>query len=220
MVREWNRLLVTTSEESLALVEHALTAEPLLCHFGIGMYGPRIGGTDFDRTYEAIAHLARRGAGAEWIELRIDMLNNRSAQPLIKGVPVDVELVALDKALIDGVDAVPRDRAFQREREHLREALDQVAASADWLAQQKVTKTVRRKNASYGYKHRVEEWFAARRAPQYVSNGSFIAAAVGRGLTYRRCDPDSPNVYFNISFGGVKRFSRMVQNMGGPRRIE
>lgn len=82
-------------------------------------------------------------------------------------------------------------------RAALRKEMHQVAAAADWLKRQVILKRVVRGRTSYGYKHDVENWFKARGRHVYVSNGAFIAAAVGLGISF--APAETLNVYFPFS---------------------
>lgn len=98
---------------------------------------------------------------------------------------------------------------FATARIELADALDQIAAAADWIAQQQESIRFNTKHDSYGYKHHVERWFDARGGPHlYVSNGSFIAAAIGLGWETRPGYPGSPNVQLRFAERGVKATAR------------
>lgn len=89
---------------------------------------------------------------------------------------------------------------FERERAELHEHLEEIAACADWIKLQTRIKTFNRSRSSYGYKHNVEYWIDRRGGPHcYVSNGSFIAAAVGLGYETRATQDTVHNVYFQFS---------------------
>jgi hypothetical protein len=74
--------------------------------------------------------------------------------------------------------------------------LDEIAICADWIKQVKPTKTVRSGSYSNGFKDRVEDWCRKKGSSRYISNGSFIAAAVGLGF---RFTITGRNAAFNIS---------------------
>lgn len=57
------------------------------------------------------------------------------------------------------------------------------------------------KLGSYGLKHKVERWAAERGAPQYISNGAAICAAIIAGYSPRR-EPNSPNCGFTLNRAG------------------
>lgn len=67
------------------------------------------------------------------------------------------------------------------------------------------TKTIRKKDSSYGLKHEVERWTkvasgeSGRRV--YISNGAFITAAIAEGYAVEpvRESPNSPNAFFNMA---------------------
>lgn len=70
---------------------------------------------------------------------------------------------------------------------------------SEWLQGCVRRKTVNTSISSYTLKHMVEAWAKkSGRDDYYVSNGSFIAAAIHMGFEYTE-DFDSPNVRFNIS---------------------
>jgi hypothetical protein len=74
--------------------------------------------------------------------------------------------------------------------------LEEIVACADWCHFQKVRQTINHQHSSYGYKHMVENWRGL-----YISNGSFIAAAVGLGfrhVTKGWPDIDLHNPFFNL----------------------
>ncbi len=63
------------------------------------------------------------------------------------------------------------------------DVISSIAASAAWIARQKLVKTFDRNIDSYGYKHLVERWFEHE---VYVSAGSFIVAALSMNIRYKR----------------------------------
>lgn len=81
--------------------------------------------------------------------------------------------------------------------------LDEVAIAADWIKLQVPTATVNTRCTSYTYKHDVENWKAKGGEPAHVSNGAFIAAAIGLGFKFKIQD-DGPNVYFAFSAKSLK----------------
>jgi hypothetical protein len=111
-----------------------------------------------------------------------------------------------------GPDAVALQIAHGRKK--LEDNLDQIAIAAAWIKGIEPTQTLNKRHTSYGYKHLVEDWTrrrikAGESIPSYISNGSFIAAAVGLGLKFKQ-DGVSPNAFFNFSERSVKR---------GPSRL-
>jgi hypothetical protein len=67
-----------------------------------------------------------------------------------------------------------------------------IGRCADWMrANVTARKAINHNRSSYGLKHDVE-----RASGAYVTNGSFIAAAIGLGFKFRT---RGPNAYFNFS---------------------
>lgn len=91
------------------------------------------------------------------------------------------------------------ERKIAAERAELSEHLDEIAASADWIKRQQPIASFNKRHTSYGYKHNVERWFSDRGSRMYVSNGGFIAAALGLGWVAHLESPRSPNVEFKFS---------------------
>lgn len=72
-------------------------------------------------------------------------------------------------------------------------------AACDWLSTQSKIKTMNPNHSSYGLKHIVERASKAKGASKtYVSNGTFIAAAIHMGFAYKHI-PGSLNAMFGIS---------------------
>jgi hypothetical protein len=70
----------------------------------------------------------------------------------------------------------------------------QVAVCVRWLAALGTPiKQIDYHRTSYGRKHDVQRW-----ADEYISNGAFIAAALGMGYKARTMEC-SPNMHFNIT---------------------
>lgn len=92
-------------------------------------------------------------------------------------------------------------------REKLKRELEQIAVCADWIKHLTPTKAINPRHSSYGLKHCVEEW-SRTRADQgedvltYVTNGAFIAAAVGLGFRFKY--RETPNPAFNFSDKSLK----------------
>ncbi len=101
-------------------------------------------------------------------------------------------------------DIQPRDE-FLEAQDQLRGSVDQVAASVIWLEQIYSIRSLNRKRTSYSYKHLVEHYHREQGMPCYVSNGAFIAAALGHGLNVKHECPGSPNVFVNISERAIQR---------------
>jgi hypothetical protein len=94
-------------------------------------------------------------------------------------------------------------------RASLHDGLDGVAASIEWLDLLSPHKTFNRRHTSYGYKHYVERYFRhVKGQPRYVSNGAFIAAAIGMGFRIDEIAIDHPNVHVNIAERDLKRVMR------------
>jgi len=87
----------------------------------------------------------------------------------------------------------------------------EIEACKHWLSEWAVkTKTVRRANSSYLYKHYVERWYANEPCPQfpghvYVCNGAFIIAALRNRYTIVPCERGSLNAYLNLSLDRESR---------------
>ena len=83
----------------------------------------------------------------------------------------------------DRCQKLPKFIAYRAE---LSQRLDEIAAAAAWLRTQGRLKTINSRRSSYSYKHMVEDWCREVLGEhRYVSNGAFIAAAVGLGVPYR-----------------------------------
>lgn len=109
------------------------------------------------------------------------------------------------------------DDEFTKQRAQLATRLDEIAASADWIKRQRPIASFNRSHNSYGYKHRVERWFRERGEPTYVSNGSFIAAALGLGYEGKLEHPSSPNVCFRFSERTVQLLAQPLPNKNWPK---
>ncbi len=78
----------------------------------------------------------------------------------------------------------------------------QVALCRAWLERNATHRhTINTRHSSYGLKHAVERDSNSGGRREYVSNGSFICAAIDLGYKCVPCSWCSPNVYFAISFG-------------------
>jgi len=87
----------------------------------------------------------------------------------------------------------------------LRAAVHEVALCAEWLDGIGATKRVWRGGSSYGFKHGVMNWLRQQGRPSYVSNGSFIAAAVGLGYPFAVV---GPNARFGLCLRDLKAVRR------------
>lgn len=88
---------------------------------------------------------------------------------------------------------------FLKDRENLKEYLDQCQRAESWLAYQKKRRTFNTTSSSYGLKHHVERW-RMKHYPgdPYVSNGAFIIAALHLGFRIKMLK-DGKNCFFNLS---------------------
>lgn len=90
-----------------------------------------------------------------------------------------------------------------------------------YLQTKEKSRTVSRKNTSYGYKHQAER-FHEDRAPgvsHYVSNGLLIVAALHLGFTVKR-DGNSPNAFINIASPPARRDrSGLAGFLRGSRKL-
>ena len=99
------------------------------------------------------------------------------------------------------IDSEAVDAQIAEGQNKLGQRLEEIAIVAEWLKHTVQTKSINRHHSSYGYKHTIERWCRGRNGageivPNYVANGSFLAAAVGLRLKFKQ---DGPNAYFNIS---------------------
>lgn len=110
------------------------------------------------------------------------------------------------------------DRQLADWRAEMAKHLDQIAICADWLGEVESVKTPQ--FGSYSCKHRVERWCRTKGKCQYISNGSFIAAAVGLGFSYEPIQ-GTPNVAFGFSKRSIHKLELDKQKFwasGDPRR--
>lgn len=75
--------------------------------------------------------------------------------------------------------------------------------TCDWLSGITPIKTINKRYSSYGLKHLAE------RDIGYITNGTFIAAAIHCGFQFWRRER-SPNVYFNMSERSLKAHWRSL----------
>jgi hypothetical protein len=79
-------------------------------------------------------------------------------------------------------------------------SLDDFERARCWLRTKPRTADVNKSAGfSYGLKHVAEVDIG------YVTNGVFIAAAMAEGFKVKRCYPDSPNAWINISSKGLQQ---------------
>jgi hypothetical protein len=84
----------------------------------------------------------------------------------------------------------------EQDRERMRDPNELAAFSRarEWLAGfAKTEKLNKRCGTSYGLKH------VAERKIGYITNGTFICAAIAEGFRVERCASDSPNAYIAIA---------------------
>lgn len=95
-------------------------------------------------------------------------------------------------------------RILAEDRKKLRNSLDDVAWTVQWLESNiKPIKTINRRRSSYVLKH-----IAEKHSPKgYLTNGAFVAAAMIAGYPYK-ISADSPNPQFGMSEKSIKRLSR------------
>lgn len=102
-----------------------------------------------------------------------------------------------------GLSATQREELLERETRELLGSEDACTRICEWLKDITPIKTV--EQSSYSLKHVAEPEIG------YVTNGSFIAAAVHSGFPFR-VNPGSPNVSFGMSEKSIKAKRR--QNKG------
>jgi hypothetical protein len=85
-------------------------------------------------------------------------------------------------------------------RKLLRERLDEIAVAADWINQWCTVKGIDTTLDSTELAMRVAVWARERYGirPRYISNGAFIAAAIGLGIRYHLRVP-GPGAWFGIA---------------------
>ena len=82
----------------------------------------------------------------------------------------------------------------------------EIESAKKWIKQWfDARKTINDRHSSYALKHIME-----RHTDTYVSNGSFIRAAIELGFEYRRCTRHSVNVCFNASY---KRLNNLIDEL-------
>ena len=105
----------------------------------------------------------------------------------------------------DTFDAAATTAGIVAGQAQLRAAVHEVALCVEWLDGIGATKSARRGIGSYGAKHGVIVWLRQQGRPSYVSNGSFISAAVGLGYPFVI---EGPNAHFGLSLKDLKRVRR------------
>jgi hypothetical protein len=105
---------------------------------------------------------------------------------------------------VSGYSKEPFRVKLKKDRESLLMAVDECNRAAHFLKHVEKRKTINpRAGSSYGLKHEVEffcrSFQKTKESDSYVSNGSFICAALFLGFDVKPIDLGSPNVYFNMS---------------------
>jgi len=117
-----------------------------------------------------------------------DLLNAIEKEPLLTNFGIGI-FQSGEKMTIE-----ERQEEFQKERELLKDNLEQFQICCNWLTLCQKRKTVNLNiDSSYGLKHRVENHFKS-----YVSNGSFIAAIIYLEIPYK-IYPSRPNINVALS---------------------
>jgi hypothetical protein len=88
--------------------------------------------------------------------------------------------------------------------------MKEVRACIQWIQLNAIkTKNVISRYTSYSFKHFVERSASGKMCGEYVSNGSFIAAALVLGYQYKVA-PNGVNLFFNMTFS-----RKMLRQMRG-----
>ncbi len=95
---------------------------------------------------------------------------------------------------------------YSREELFTEGSLIEVDVCAAWISQLERSRCFNMRHTSYQYKHWAESW-----AARYVTNGAFIAAALGLGWKHKR-DGGSQNVFFRFE---EKQFRKMDECFSG-----
>ena len=118
---------------------------------------------------------------------------------------------------------------FKKNRATLRNALEECQRCCTYLQHMDKIKSVRHKLGSYGLKHGVERYYRSRglaHGDAYVSNGSFICAAIHMGFRVIRKRPESPNAWICASVNSDillwEKFSNAERTLSrrNKRRLE
>lgn len=97
-----------------------------------------------------------------------------------------------------------RNSEIQKERQVLKNNYKTVEVTVQWLQKNaKKIKTLNLHYTSYAYKHCAEHDIG------YITNGTFIAAAIIAGFPYK-IRFDSPNVEFGISSQSIKKWYKRI----------
>jgi len=85
-------------------------------------------------------------------------------------------------------------------QQQLLDSTEEFEKACLWLEKINKIKTINKQHSSYGLKHLAEDEIG------YISNGTFIAAAINCGFNYKASET-SPNVSFNMSEKDIKSLS-------------
>jgi hypothetical protein len=85
-----------------------------------------------------------------------------------------------------------REEQFRLDRNALLSQAAEFRAACTWLGRQRKRKTINRRGTSYGLKHVCEDEVG------YMTNGTFIAAAIACGFDIQETHDGSPNAWLNI----------------------
>ena len=139
-------------------------------------------------------------------EARLILRAALEAEPLLCDTGVDIyEAERRKRRRTYSEEELVRERAELQSEERL----EAVAACADFVRAMAGSSRYYRDSTSYGFKHVVEERFKVVGEYLYVSNGSFIAAAVGLGFPLRR-EEWTPNAFFQFSSASVRSLTYRV----------
>ena len=90
---------------------------------------------------------------------------------------------------------------------------EEIEYAIKWLKNRTQSKTFNKKFTSYGLKHFVEREYLT-----YISNGSFIAAVIHLGLSYKKIE-DSPNIYIKMNnYEVTKNDERLPLSLGHHKK--
>jgi hypothetical protein len=104
------------------------------------------------------------------------------------------------------------DLATRQQRLYSPESLRAVAYCNDWISRFQRRASVNPHFGSYQGKHCVERWLDNR---EYISNGCFLAACIGAGLSYRREVDWTGQPTLNATIGLSKRLHPWAHLMPG-----
>jgi hypothetical protein len=119
--------------------------------------------------------------------------------------------IGLPNSLLEGAETAEAvNQKYEEQRLALGHRLAAIAASADWIKLQRIGKSFNHTANSYTHKHRVESWLRGVHGHyHYVTNGSFIAAAIGLGLEWKPSGTGRLNVLFRLIERAPRRGSKL-----------